>query len=470
MESSGKFELRKVGGEFVPSWDGNAERFEEYQVRAQIYVNGVESWRQPQRISNLVQALQGTAWGVILNLSESERENLQKTFRSYIDFLKLSCTETAVPQLGRRFREWQKFRRLKGESMRVYCRRYRTQLGKLETSMKQVENPGRKLQELTKHINKHLKLIKLKLAATPKRRNWRSRGSRVDEDEDEEEQEAEESEEQEWTEEEEERESARGSATKEWWEKWTPQEWKEWNKKHGYEEQKDKRVLVPIEELTERSSLIATAAMGKQTETLGAVTHEQVEKSLILTWQDAELKERDEKQKKKEGKRAHHKRAFELSASDLESEANNLSESSSGADNTAHHLSDQSDSELEAQLLNELSDDEDRTALAEALIAKHDAKTQIKSARRSYAQAKATVREIKKTRRKFFPRNRNAHSAMANAFQRKDKRAQFPKKVIKTKTKLPCFRCGKTDHLIADCPNPLHQIQDTSLKGTSTSF
>ena len=505
MESSGKFELRKVGGEFVPSWDGNAERFEEYQVRAQIYVNGVESWRQPQRISNLVQALQGTAWGVILNLSESERENLQKTFRSYIDFLKLSCTETAVPQLGRRFREWQKFRRLKGESMRVYCRRYRTQLGKLETSMKQVENPGRKLQELTKHINKHLKLIKLKLAATPKRRNWRSRGSRVDEGEDEEEQEEEESEEQEWTEEEEERESARGSATKEWWEKWTPQEWEEWNKKHGYEEQKDKRVLVPIEELaeafavleanlgsnhkdlnvlkeivtkhwrpeplptilagyhllhganltaTERSSLIATAAMGKQTETLGAVTHEQVEKSLILTWQDAELKERDEKQKKKEGKRAHHKRAFELSASDLESEANNLSESSSGADNTAHHMSDQSDSELEAQLLNELSDDEDRTALAEALIAKHDAKTQIKSARRSYAQAKATVREIKKTRRKFFPRNRNAHSAMANSFQRKDKRAQFPKKVIKTKTKLPCFRCGKTDHLIADCPNP----------------
>ena len=164
MDSSGsaKVELKKVGGELVPSWDGTAEKFEEYQVRAQIYVNGGENWKQPQRISNLVQALQGTAWGVILNLSESERENLQKTFRSFIEFLKLSCTETAVPQLGRRFREWQKFRRLKGESMRVYCRRYRTQLGKLEASMRQVDNSGQKLQELKKHINARLKIVKLK--------------------------------------------------------------------------------------------------------------------------------------------------------------------------------------------------------------------------------------------------------------------------------------------------------------------
>ena len=76
MEGSGtsKVELKKVGGELVPSWDGAAERFEEYHVRSQIYVNGVETWKQPQRLANLVQALVGTAWSTVMNLSETERE------------------------------------------------------------------------------------------------------------------------------------------------------------------------------------------------------------------------------------------------------------------------------------------------------------------------------------------------------------------------------------------------------------
>ena len=495
----------------MPSWDGTAEKFEEYQVRAQIYVNGVESWKHPERISNLVQALQDTAWGVILNLSESEGENLQKTFRSFIDFLKLSCTETAGPQLGRRFKEWQKFRRLKGESMRVYCRRYRTQLGKLEASMKQVENPRQKLQELNKHINKRLKILRLKKISTPAPRKWKGKGSRKYEEEeweDEEEGEEEEEEVDESVSATERSMSQTGSAKAEWWEKWSKEEWDEWNQKHGYDDQSGKIALLPLEELadafavleqrlgtndrdletlkdkvaqrwrseplptilagyhllhganltaSERSSLIATAAMGTETETLGAVTHDQIEKSLVLTWQDSELKERDEKQKKKEGKRTHSRRAFELSASECDSEAYALSEQGSDQEEFRLETSDQTDSEQEAQLLDQLSDDDEKAALAEALIAKYDAKTQIKSARRSYAQAKATVREIKKTRRRFFPRSRNANSITAYSFQRKDKRSPLSKRLVKgskPKPKLPCFRCGDPDHLIAQCPKP----------------
>ena len=133
--------LKKVGGELVPTWAGNPDKFEEYHIRAQIYVNGAERWKQPQRVSNLIQALEGAAWQIILHISDRERENLQKNFEDFIRFLKEHCQETEVPELGRRFREWQKFRRTKGESMRVFCRRCRTQLGKLENSMNLVENP-----------------------------------------------------------------------------------------------------------------------------------------------------------------------------------------------------------------------------------------------------------------------------------------------------------------------------------------
>ena len=105
---------------------------------------------------------------------------------------------------------------------------------------------------------------------------------------------------------------------------------------------------------SERASLIATAAMGPETETLGAV---------ILTWQDSELKERDEKQKRKEGKRPHTRRAFELSESECDSEACKLSEQDSDQQEHAWTSNDQTDSEQEAQLLDELSDETKRLHL-----------------------------------------------------------------------------------------------------------
>ena len=111
--------LKKVAGELVPTWNGSPERFEEYKVRSQIYVNSVESWKQPQRVANLVQSLESSAWQIIMSISEEERSALQKDFGAFIRFLQEHCQETAVPELGRRFRDWQKFKRNKGESMRV---------------------------------------------------------------------------------------------------------------------------------------------------------------------------------------------------------------------------------------------------------------------------------------------------------------------------------------------------------------
>ena len=37
-----KTELSRISGEIVPSWAGTPDKFEEYHMRSQIYVNGVE--------------------------------------------------------------------------------------------------------------------------------------------------------------------------------------------------------------------------------------------------------------------------------------------------------------------------------------------------------------------------------------------------------------------------------------------
>ena len=163
----GHVELKKVGGELVPSWNGKPERFEEYKVRAGIYVKTAEPWKAPQRLGNLIQALEEDAWRVVMTLAEKDREQLMLTFDGFIKFLKDHCQETAVPELGRRLREWQKFRRTKGESMRVFCRRYRTQLGKLESSMRLVENSQSTMKVLNKHIKQQKKLSNVKAALKP---------------------------------------------------------------------------------------------------------------------------------------------------------------------------------------------------------------------------------------------------------------------------------------------------------------
>ena len=139
----------------VPTWDGNVEEWETYTVRAGIYCRGVEAWKVGTRIANLIQNLTDKAWEAVFNLSEAERENLQSNLQNYLAFLKQQCLPTAIPELGRRFREWQKFRRLRKESMRIYVRRYRLQLNRLETSMRQVDDGETTLRKLQKAIKLH---------------------------------------------------------------------------------------------------------------------------------------------------------------------------------------------------------------------------------------------------------------------------------------------------------------------------
>ena len=149
----------------VPVWDGSPEDWEDYQIRSGIYCRGVDKWKVGQRISNLIQSLTGKAWDSITNLSEPERENLQQDLPSFHAYLQQACLPTAIPELGRRFREWLKFKRFRKETMRTYIRRYRLGLNKLETSMRVVDGKIPRLEQLRKAIAVQKVIVKAKLTS-----------------------------------------------------------------------------------------------------------------------------------------------------------------------------------------------------------------------------------------------------------------------------------------------------------------
>ena len=150
--------LKKAGSDFIPVWDGSLEEWENYVVRCGIFVRGVEPHKVSNRIANLIQHLEptGEPWKMIMNLSEEERVALQVNLKTFLDFLKENCLPTALPELGRRFREWLKFKRVKKETMRVYFKRYSQQLGKMEQCMDLV-------QDADANFKKLMKLVKLKM-------------------------------------------------------------------------------------------------------------------------------------------------------------------------------------------------------------------------------------------------------------------------------------------------------------------
>ena len=182
--------MLKLGGDWVPTWSGDLDDWEMYKIRAGIYVRGADQWKQGQRISNLVQVLEGKAWEAIENLSDNERDKIQESLVPFLAFLKEQCLPTAIPELGRRFREYFRFRRIRKESMRIYVKRYRLQLVKLENSMRAVDDGTSMLKKLQKAVREHFKVLsakrlleetrrhKAQIPLTPKAkaRNWKSAG------------------------------------------------------------------------------------------------------------------------------------------------------------------------------------------------------------------------------------------------------------------------------------------------------
>ena len=533
-------EMKRMGGEMVPIWNGSLEDWEDYTVRAGIYCRGVEGWKVGSRIANLIQSLEGKAWDAIRNLSENERISLQQNLPAFLNFLKEQCLPTAIPELGRRFKEWQKFRRLRKETMRVYIKRYRLQMNRLEMSMRTVDNGSKALDKLRRTIAVQRMLLtavktpsvhsrnsqetpasnrSFRTRTTPAQspsppnspprglpRNWTSR-QRQEERPDPQEEEREE-EDGEW-----ERVSQQGR-NQSWWQGWHNQgwDWGTWRKDESSSSVPKplEKPLSPIEELakafaqleiqvgmndpvllelqrlvaerwrenalpsiltgwhllngsglnaTERSAIIATASMSKRDdESLESIDLNAMEKALQLAWPDTELVERDEKVERKEDRRGKKGRAFLVDSSDSETEEKGYRAESKNIESDNSSDMDEQD----AQLIADLSDEEERDELANAIVARSEGKRMMNQGRRTFMQAKTLIRDIRRTRGKpkFYPKPRTAHLAdeLIN-FVTKNKRTTRSSsqpsrpaahKNQKSGPKL-CFKCGLPDHEFKDC-------------------
>ena len=126
---------------------------------------------------------------------------------------------------------------------------------------------------------------------------------------------------------------------------------------------------------SEISALIAPAAMGKQGDVniCGAVTHEQIEKSMLSIWQDAEPRDKRQNQKCTAPEKMQ-RSAFEANETDSDREVAQALSSDNDSEHEAKKPESASDFETYARLYGETLDSEDESALAEALVAKHEAR------------------------------------------------------------------------------------------------
>ena len=236
-----------------------------------------------------------------------------------------------------------------------------------------------------------------------------------------------------------------------------------------------KSLLTPAE----RATIIAAASMhnnagasNDEVSRMSALKLDKIEQALRTQWQDEELFARDDRKSGKEIRKPGQKGKSYAAEGYEESESG--SEYQSEPDQNAHAASDQgTDSEAEFRegeaMLGELSDDDERSELEQALALMHDSKVKKKQAQRTFVQARAVVREIKKGRKFFRPRKANAAFPSRNSSNKLPKtptssrsqskprsHSQSTSKPTSSKTGKPemkCFRCGG-DHPIKDCSEP----------------
>ena len=135
-------------------------------------------------------------------------------------------------------------------------------------------------------------------------------------------------------------------------------------------------------------------------QTENAIALESISKHLINAWPDRELIERDEQKfdKQKRIKKSGKHRSYGV-------EENS---DSSAIDEWIDELASDSENLTEAEAILELlSDDDEKQNLCDAIIAFTQDQKQMKSGRRTFTQAKAMIRDIKKQRKPSFSNEEN---------------------------------------------------------------
>ena len=144
----------------VPTWNGEPDHWEDFVISLETFVKQREVWKEGQQIARIINRFdkKGKPWKLLVSLSEQERAKLT-TKDALISYLKGNLLESAIPELGRHFRNWIKFRRDNGESMRVFILRHRKTLNKMESTLNLAQASADLKMKLRGQIDK----IKLKI-------------------------------------------------------------------------------------------------------------------------------------------------------------------------------------------------------------------------------------------------------------------------------------------------------------------
>ena len=121
----------------VPTWDGDPDKWESFRDAVKWHNRKTPERERCSVAAHIAGNVTGKAWEHINRLSEEDQDKLaDQGLDAVIKFFKDGLLENPIPEAGKHFREYvYKFRREKGESMKLYTARHTFQLGKLEKAM-----------------------------------------------------------------------------------------------------------------------------------------------------------------------------------------------------------------------------------------------------------------------------------------------------------------------------------------------
>ena len=163
----------------VPTWDGDGARFQEYKERVKWYVAGLSQKDKGVAGARLAAALTGEAWKALEEVSDEGQELLEQHggHKTLLKFLDETLMDEPIPEAAKYLKEYLfVMRRRHNEGMKAYAQRSRIVAEKLDQGFRRIEE---------KDVSYSIKLEK-KARPAEKQESAREEASVVDADDDEE--------------------------------------------------------------------------------------------------------------------------------------------------------------------------------------------------------------------------------------------------------------------------------------------
>ena len=126
----------------VPTWDGDHTKFEEFKERIKWFVSGL-SWKEKETAGPRIAAvLTGDAWKALEEINDEGRELIQQAGgdQVLVDFLEETLLDLPIPEASKYMKEYLfTIKRKNSESMKAYAQRSRIAADKLERAFQKVE-------------------------------------------------------------------------------------------------------------------------------------------------------------------------------------------------------------------------------------------------------------------------------------------------------------------------------------------